>query len=370
MSGKKQNILIIGGGSAGVSVAKGLSKSLDPARFTIQLVTERRYFIHWPAMVRIIFNNEGNLEHKAFLPYDRIFAPGKAGEVVYGKVANVEDGMAHLGDGRDLAYDYLVLATGSEFKGPLQFPDDLEGRDEFLKTWRAKFAQSKDLVVIGGGAAGFEIAGEMRHWYPQANVTIIHALDEPFNSAYPLKFRQLAAKRLREVGITLILNDRASLPEGPFESITTDKGVTVKADLVLPLWGASINTDYLRSYDSTVITSKGTINVLPSLRVPLSNGKTNVWAAGDVIEWSEQKNLGKVPGMASVVVANIIAATQNKVAPKVYSGGIDALVVPIGPNLGIGYVPILWGITLGDWIVRLIKSKTLFVGLATSLLNV
>lgn len=46
-------------------------------------------------------------------PYDKLFAPGKAGEVIVAKVTSVEDGVAHLEDGRDLHYDYLVLATGT-----------------------------------------------------------------------------------------------------------------------------------------------------------------------------------------------------------------------------------------------------------------
>lgn len=320
-------------------------------------------------MVRAIVTSDGNLDHKAFVPYDKLFETGKAGEVVVGTVTSVEDGVVHLESGVDLSYDWLVLATGSSFAGPFAFPNDILKKDEFIKEWQTKFAQAKDIVLLGGGAAGYEVAGELRYYNPGSNVTVIHGLDLPFNPAYPDKFRKYAAKRLRETGVNLILGDRATYPSAPFTSITTEKGVTVKADLVVPMWGGHVNTEFLRSFDPTILTSKGTITVLPSLRVPLQSGKTNVFAIGDVIEWTEQKNLAKIPAMAAVLVPNILAAIEGKPAPKVYKGFMDAIVLPLGPKGGVGFLPLLWGIILGNFFAWLLKSRTLFVDQGRAALN-
>lgn len=40
------------------------------------------------------------------------------------------------------------------------------------------------------------------------------------------------------------------------------------------------------------------------------------------------------------------------------------MVLPLGPKLGMGYFPFLWGLIFGDWLVPMIKSKGLFVSMA------
>lgn len=61
----------------------------------------------------MLVTSTGEVEKQSLLPYDKVFTPGKAGKVVVGKVASLADGVAHLEDGQQLAYDYLVLATGT-----------------------------------------------------------------------------------------------------------------------------------------------------------------------------------------------------------------------------------------------------------------
>ena len=48
----------------------------------------------------------------------------------------------------------LVLATGSRWPGPLDFPDDTKERDHFVDQWRDKFREAKDVTLVGGGAVG------------------------------------------------------------------------------------------------------------------------------------------------------------------------------------------------------------------------
>lgn len=42
----------------------------------------------------------------------------------------------------------------------------------------------------------------------------------------------------------------------------------------------------------------------------------------------------------------------------------EAIVMPLGPKGGVGYIPLLWGITLGDFFTRLLKGKNLFADMA------
>jgi apoptosis-inducing factor 2 len=47
-----------------------------------------------------------------------------------------------------------VLATGSHWQGPLNFPDDKADFRKYVDTWREKFKAAKDITVVGGGAVG------------------------------------------------------------------------------------------------------------------------------------------------------------------------------------------------------------------------
>jgi len=48
---------------------------------------------------------------------------------------------------------------------------------------------------------------------------------------------------------------------------------------------------------------------------------------------------------------------------KEYKGSLELIVVTNGRNGGKAYFGVLWGITLGDWFARLIKSRGLLVSM-------
>ncbi|KAG8950633.1 hypothetical protein FRC04_007257 [Tulasnella sp. 424] len=363
----KKNIVILGAGSAGITTAQNLSKALDPNEWSIQLVSDRPFHLHYIALLRVLVTEDGGLAEKAINPLDRIFQPGRPGEVVVGNATSVQDGVVNLEDGRQLPYDYLVIATGTTWAGPLTFPKSIDGKDKWIADWRERFRTANDIVILGGGAVGIELSGELKHYYPDKNVTLIHGDSLLMNTTYPDKFRTRVADKWKAMGVNLILGDRASVPQGEYTTITTEKGRAIKADLVVPTWGGRRNTEFLKSFDSTIVTAEGNIRVLPTLRVPLSNGKINVYAVGDVIDWPEQKQVAKVPKHVGVVVPNILASIKGQQAPKVYGGFIEGILLPAGPTAGITYLPFLWGIILGDWISSFLKSKTLFVQKAQAL---
>lgn len=86
------------------------------------------------------------------------------------------------------------------------------------------------------------------------------------------------------------------------------------------MWGANYNTDFLRSFDPTILTSNGQIKVTPQLQVKLASGKTNVYAAGDIVDWPETNQLTKVKFHAAVIVASVLAELQGKTSNVEYKG--------------------------------------------------
>jgi apoptosis-inducing factor 2 len=152
-------IAIIGAGSAGLTIAQNLSKSIDPAKFDLVVISERSYFIHLPAGLRLVTTAEGKLEDHAFIPYDKAFTPGKAGRFIFKKVKAVERTLIRFEgeDGSDdhtMRFDWLVVANGAKWEGPLDFPPTLEEAKQFVGDWRRKIASARNIVIAGGGAVG------------------------------------------------------------------------------------------------------------------------------------------------------------------------------------------------------------------------
>ena len=160
----KLSVVVIGGGAAGITVAQTLDKKLNPATHSVTLITGRDYFLHLPATLRMLVTPEPDLENHAVLPYDNVFGTGngvgRLSKVVHSKVDYVEEkhggegGSVHLSNREKIDWDVLVIATGSVWKGPLNFPSTRKDVLLWTKSWHEKFSKAKNVVLVGGGAVG------------------------------------------------------------------------------------------------------------------------------------------------------------------------------------------------------------------------
>ncbi|KAI0365682.1 FAD/NAD(P)-binding domain-containing protein [Pilatotrama ljubarskyi] len=365
VSEPRKHVVIVGGGVAGALIARMLSSKLDPSRHALTLVNNRPCFIHLTASARMVVTPEGSLEERAVIPLDRIFpglgqlkiakvvsiveaAPGKGGEVV-------------LEDGERIPYDVLVLATGNSWPGPLHFPDAVEDLRLHVSDWRHRFQEAKHIVIVGGGAVGIETAGEVKEEWPDKKVTLVHSDKQLLNDAYPEKFRRDLERRVRARGIKVLLGDRAdTLPDG-VTGLTTKSGTHIPdADLVVQAYGARPNTKFVTTLDPDVVTPYGTVRVDEHLEVPSHPG---VFAAGDIIDWPEQKQAHKAVEHVPVVVANVLRRLRCALPAQVYRGSPETIVIPVGKDGGAGYVDVMGGVRVivGDWVVRKVKAKDLSV---------
>lgn len=156
MSDKRQNIVILGGGAAGISIAREIAPKLDTTRYRLIVVNPRPYFAHLPALIRTVVTAEGKLEDEILMDYGD-FLHGK-GEVKIGKVASFtstkEGGEVVLSDGEKVPYSVLVLAPGSLWEGPLALPDQPEDVLQHINSWRARIENADSILLAGGGSVG------------------------------------------------------------------------------------------------------------------------------------------------------------------------------------------------------------------------
>ncbi|KAH8103898.1 hypothetical protein BXZ70DRAFT_670573 [Cristinia sonorae] len=372
-SDDRKDVVILGGGGYGITLAGDLTKKLDSSKYNLTLVSARPYYIHLVAAIRFTVTDEGKLEDRAFIPLDKLFASGN-GTVVQGKVTAIEEvgegkgGELLLETGEKIHYDTLILATGSNWPGPVGFPDSDNDIRSFLDSARSKYAAAKEIVFIGGGALGIETAGEVRDSFPDKKVTIVHGDDQLLNNTYPAKFRKTITQKVLARGVHLVLNDYIdNIPAEGTVGLTTRNGHSIPgADLVIPTFGPRPNTSIISSLGSDVLTERGHVKVNPTLEV---TGHPGIFAMGDIIEWKEQKQLGKAPGHVGVVSANVLSYLAGKPLAKVYKSPPEMIVIPIGRNGGGSYLDILWGIQLGDWITSFAKGQGLFISMYRKMLG-
>ena len=85
-----------------------------------------------------------------------------------------------------------------------------------------------------------ELAAEIKHYYPRKTVTIVQGAGALLNSTYPDKFRDKVAKRVRDMGINVILSEKiidippVDMTIGP-ASAKTAKNLELVADLFVSL---------------------------------------------------------------------------------------------------------------------------------------
>ena len=159
MSGRK-SIVVVGGGAAGATITRILSSKVDPNTTSLTLVTARPFALHLPAAIRMTTTSEGKLEDSILIPYESLLVKDN-GTIKIGRVTAIEqgkggrDGTVVLASSERVHYDYLVLAPGSEWEGPLAIPDDRAAVLEHIRLWRRKFESAKGgIILAGGGAVG------------------------------------------------------------------------------------------------------------------------------------------------------------------------------------------------------------------------
>jgi 3-phenylpropionate/trans-cinnamate dioxygenase ferredoxin reductase component len=146
-----------------------------------------------------------------------------------------------LDDGSDIAYDALLIATGSRPR-PLAAPGaDLEGV-YFLRTIadveriRAEFAPGKRLVIVGGGYIGLEVAATARE--AGLEVTVLEMADRVMNRVVCPEISAFYQAEHTRHGVRILCNSKVrALAAAPgsrrVRAVVTGDGEDHAADVVI-----------------------------------------------------------------------------------------------------------------------------------------
>jgi NAD(P)H-nitrite reductase large subunit len=273
-------IVIIGAGPAGVSVVETL-RAYDTSSAISMLSAEPYLPYSPPAMADHFLTGSG-----AHLWRDEKW-PGQM-KLDYRpavSVASVDpaDHRLRLENGESLAYDRLVVATGSRLYAPLPGAD-MPGVYNFKSlsaaealVGRVKRGEAHTAIIVGAGFIGTEIAlllsdlGVQVTQYEMLAGVMPAVLDERTSEFV------LGAMRQRGVDIHLNTAVAAFIGDSRATGIQLKSGENKQADILIAATGVRPNLDFLAS---SGIEHRWGVSVDDRLRTSVKD----VYAAGDVVE--------------------------------------------------------------------------------------
>ncbi len=331
---RRPHVVIIGGGFGGLTAARALAK----APVTVTLVDRRNHHLFQPLLYQVATAalNPGDIAY----PIRAALATQPNARVLLADAQAIDTASRRVRiDGGELAYDYLILATGATHSyfgqdwsgvapGLKSVEDALEIRRRIFLAYEAAeregdpAAQREWLTfaVVGAGPTGVELAGALgeiglhtlAHDFRTIDPTEVRVLlfeaGDRVLSAYPPKLSAAAQRSLERRSVEVRTGARVTAID--------DRGLTVVAGGVeervgtrTVLWAAGVEASPLGAQLGAPRDRAGRVEVSPDLSVP---GHPEVFVIGDLARMVS--NGAQVPGVAQGAiqggkhVARIIAS--------------------------------------------------------------
>ncbi|KAK4496734.1 hypothetical protein PRZ48_012717 [Zasmidium cellare] len=324
-----KNVVVVGGSFAGVQVAQKLANSV-PTGYKVILIERNSHFNYTFNFPRYtVLQGHGRL---AFIPYDHITKSVPAGslEHVRGSVAEIKQGTVILQSGEQISYDFLVLATGCSQSPPAKLSStERSSACEELQGYQQSIERSDRIAVVGGGAVGVELVADVKSYYPDKHVTLIHSRSQLLPRFGPRLHRHVLGS-LEKLGVEVLLSERPEIRTFKSEdgekgsrgakSLVLKDGRVANFDVVIPCTGQTPHSSILSTLIPEAISaSTGRILVHRTLQVA-ANGKNpvNIFALGDVAETRGPKMARAAFFQASVVQKNIVSMIGGMKPSAVY----------------------------------------------------
>ena len=360
-------VVIIGGGFAGLKLARGLNNKQG---IDVTLIDKINYHQFQPLFYQVA---TASLEASNIsFPLRKVFQQSKNVKFRLAEVKEIISSsnkiITNIGE---FNYDYLVIATGADtnFFGNEQlqqacYPmkstqEALQLRNHLLKSFENALQQTDttkrqaflNVVVVGAGPTGVEVSGalaEMRnHILPKDYVE----LDFNLMNIYLVEGspRTLAAMSeesskhsktyLEKLGVKVITATVVKSYDG--EIVELNNGNKIEARTVI--WAAGIKGNIPEGIDKNLIVRGNRIKVN---RFNLIEGTTNIFALGDVSYMETSLYPHGHPQVANVAInqaknlaENFIFIQQNKTPLQEFEYNDKGSMATVGRNLAVVDIP-------------------------------
>ncbi len=276
-----RHIVIIGNGITGITAARFIRKLSDHRITVVSSETD-----HFYARTSLMYIYMGHMRYQETKPYEDHFWSKNKINLVRGYASHIDPELkvVRIADGNDIAYDALLLATGSQsnrFGWPGQDLIGVQGLYgmQDLALMERNTQGISHSVVVGGGLIGIEMA-EMLH-SRHIPVTFLVRENSYMDYLLPKEESDLINREIYEHGIDLRLNTELRSIHGSktVESIETSNDEQIECQFVGLTAGVHPNIDLAKA--SGIETNRGVVvNECFETNVP------DIYAAGDCAEFN------------------------------------------------------------------------------------
>src|SRR3984893_535615 len=350
-----KRVIIVGGGYAGTALSRSLDKVAE-----VRLVEARDRFVHNVAAIRGVV--DPSLLDRILLPYDRLL---RRGRVWQGVVADASSAGVTLASGEHIEGDIVVVAPGSTYASPFKPQrDSTEVFADCLRRAHSSLKATNAIAIVGGGAVGTELAGEISSAYPGKAVTLVSG-SPPLMPGYSDKLADTLGAQLRSKGVSLRFNTRVEnlvAHDRPFVgSLGKDLGETGD-QLIFPALGARPNTAVFRQMPGANFDAQGRVKVDAWLRPA---GARSIFALGDAAATGDPMTIVAITRQVPWLAKNTKAIRTGRTIESLRAykpWPTRGILVPLGPRDGASALPILRnGLLVGRWLTSQLKGRELFI---------
>ena len=330
-----ERVVILGGGFAGIELAKKLSSK----KYQIVLLDKNNYHQFQPLFYQVA---TAGLEPSAIsFPFRKLFQKNKQFHFRMTSVEGVDTANQEVyTDIGVIKYDKLVVAMGAttNFYNNAQIEanvlplkstaEALNLRNTLFNTFEKALLESNaakrkallTVVIVGGGATGVEVSGSLADMrklilpkdYPEINFDEmeIYLVDgaERLLSGMKEHASQKAKEYLQKLGIQLIQKAHVTSYDG--STLVLGNGEAIETHTVI--WAAGVKANALKGIEMELILPNNRISVNEYNQV---NSYSNVFALGDIASMSSDVPYPKGhPQVAQVAIqqARFLARNLNE----------------------------------------------------------
>ena len=319
-------VLIIGGGFGGLSAARALAT----ADVTITVVDRTNHHLFQPLLYQVATGMLAPTEIVS--PIRHLLRKQRNTQVCFAEVraVDVATRSVRLHDGRELPYDFLIVATGSapsyfgradwasHAPGLKTITDALEIRRRFLAAFELAEAHGTadplTFVVIGGGPTGVELAGmlpditrfafpsEFRHIDTRRTRVILIEGSPRLLPTFLPSASARTLEDLRALGVDVRLDTKVTRIDANAVYLGTER---IAANAVF--WAAGNTASPLGRTLGVPVDRMGRVLVAPDLSIP---GHPEVFVIGDLAA-APLRDGGFAPGVAPAATQMGAHAAEN-----------------------------------------------------------
>jgi len=324
------HVVIIGCGYAGLHLASELKKA--GVKFT--LIEPKEYFHHCVAALRAAV--DPTWVARTAIPLNEAFRSSYLqGRAV---ALDQEEKVVTLEDGQRISFSHCVISVGSLGPHPARSCQvSVSELESDCRDLSEAVTAAKNILIVGGGPVGVELAGEIVELHNDKSITIVSASEKLVTPDFDEKFQNCIKWLIEQNNVKIKIGKVTNLTDLQKNTVTQQTvevgDEKIEADLVISCVGLPPNRDSIsKLVTSDQIDENGRIKVNEFLQVP---GLSNIFAVGDCCNTDEHKMAAFAGAHGDTVAKNILQDLMGG-PPSPYKRPFVGMLVPFGRSAGAG----------------------------------